>query len=69
MSEKRDYFQIFFYQIKVNLIMGTVVNRALLSMHGESLEITLTVPLRLTFFIPFLFLCCRLVVFILGNPG
>ena len=68
MSEKRDYFQIFFYQIKVNL-MGTVVNRALLSMHGESLEITLTVPLRLTFFIPFLFLCCRLVVFILGNPG
>ena len=29
-----------------NALKGTVVNRAWPSLHGESLEITLTVPLR-----------------------
>ena len=31
--------------IKVSWVLGTVVNQALLSLHGGSLEITLTVPL------------------------
>ena len=31
-------------QLTVKGFKGTVVNRALLSLHGESLEITLTVP-------------------------
>jgi len=34
----------------IKLFKGTVVNRALLSLHGGSLKNTLTIPLRNTLF-------------------